>query len=719
MNELMDRLADAQIGNDNQEAAKLLSEIIQDEKMVGETLIIDYDKVVVQVHDERRQHVGGIPNMSFLLAARFKPKQPIDWKIEEASILLLRVVGSASLPGDPQRAEIRAEAARRVAGTHGLWDSSDIMDGYTYNELAFAGIECRVVGTFYLAMNTANELPRLELRFGSDLSNFYPNKCLKVFKPTSSALERIVNFRDPEMLKTDHSLHEHKVNVGRVRYASTDRAAQGIGDVPFYIAPTDLLSQKTALFGMTRTGKSNTTKIIAKSVFELRFLDELEGRVGQLIFDYNGEYANENIQDAATREAEPTALKNVWCLNAKGTKADVVTYGVSAHPQDPDRRIMKINAHGLDPKDWSNQEEVEKAIHTLVVGKQILGDLLQLDRSSAKYLANFLDTDMSVPDHISDKSIGTRYRRRVLAYRALLHKAGLAIPAQVPPVTKGLFNDDLLKAMENSSDKDYSNNYRAAAGMLRNPKNWAQIANSMEHLERFVERKESGYSDFNENYVRTSSTGEDWADSSLKRILGMFQYPNGPRLVARLAAYHEAGSTADFSDAIYDDVCSGKLVIIDQSSGEPALIKAAADRIMWRIFRGNQRMFTDGKLPVEILVYIEEAHNLLPSGKEEDYENVWVRTAKEGAKYHIGLVYATQEVSSIQKNILKNTANWFVAHLNNTDETRELRKFYDFEDFERSILRAPNKGFIRAKTLSSSFIVPIQVEKFSLPMAKR
>lgn len=62
---------------------------------------------------------------------------------------------------------------------------------------------------------------------------------------------------------------------------------------------------------------------------------------------------------------------------------------------------------------------------------------------------------------------------------------------------------------------------------------------------------------------------------------------------------------------------------------------------------------------------------------------------------------------------MKNTDNWFVAHLNNQDETHELKKYYDFEMFVDQILKVPDTGFLRMRCLSNPYIVPVQISKFT------
>ena len=693
------------------DAQKWFQLLIQKKEYVGELFSINYENAKVQIHDNERQKVGGIPSLCFLIATRIDPDSTdVDLRAEDSSFILLRVMDAAQLPNSAEAERIRVETAQRVSGdTDRHWDGDGIMDTKTRVYLGYAGLECRIIGTFYLEAPPGDKDPngRLFLKFGSDISNFYPNRGLKVFKPNGKALELIVNYIDQSNL-LDHIKKfgtAEKVKLGFIRYASTNRKYQQINDVPVSIYPADLLSQKSALFGMTRTGKSNTTKIIAKSVYELRYPKKPEDkplRIGQIIFDPDGEYANENVQD------NNNALKNIWEIGFTSTiekdkrehkENEVVTYGITGHPNDLDRKLMLLNFH-ID--------------QNLQVGKEIINNLFGQDDSI--YLKNFMQVNFEAPD-INDRSALTRHNRRVLAYRAILSRAGYSLPSTIKAITKDLFNARLIQALQEYTGDDEII-YHSAGAIFANPNpSWGQIADAFGALEKFIrEGRDTGYNTFENWYVneRPRASGDRWADEDFKKLIGVFQYPNGIRRIGKAANQHTASTTTDFADDIYNNLAKGKLVIIDQSSGDPELNESSARRIMIKIFENNKIAFTSGKIPPEILVYIEEAHNLLPPDKEKDYKDVWVRTAKEGAKLRIGMVYTTQEVSSIQKNILKNTANWFIAHLNNSDETKELCKYYDFIDFEPSIRRAQDKGFLRVKTLSNPFVIPVQVDKFDV-----
>ena len=698
MSKELDTALTTVIADGQNEPPSAIGALLQPDQYVGEVFYISYETANVQIHDYQRRQVGGIPALSFLLASRLPPAAAdTNPEHEDSCAILLRVMDAVPLPDSRQAEETRVETARAVSGdTSRHWDSDSAMDADTRVLLGYAGVGCRILGTFFLEEVPATEATPSSwvLRFGSDISNYYPNRGLKVYKPVGDALTQIVNYIRPSDL--DQMLSQRRVSLGSVRYASTDRRGQGVDEVPVRVYPADLLDQKTAVFGMTRTGKSNTLKIIAQSIFDLRTQNDAH-RIGQLIFDSNGEYANENVQDSG-------ALKNIWRQLAQSHQEDdglrdeeIATYGIEEHPNDKHRKLMRLN--------FFRDSDLQ-------TGKGIINDLMT--DVTAQYARAFCNVTFSMPDQ-QDGSQTTRYRRQVLCYRALLYKAGFAPPPGMLPNLKSLFSKEFRTTMAEADPKGRFDFKPCAEALARQSTgSWADLAEHMNTLREFLAT--DAFKAFDQKYIAKST--HSWADESLRTVLDMFKSQNRPKLVARAMVYHSSSVDHDYADSVYKDLTKGKLVIVDQSTGDPKINRESADRIVARIFRGNQGLFRQNHQPPHIVVFIEEAHNQLPSDRDTDASNIWVRTAKEGAKFHIGMVYATQEVSSIQRNMLKNTANWFIGHLNNTDETKELRKYYDFVDFERSILRAQDTGFLRVKTLSNPFVVPVQVRRFDAPPAR-
>jgi hypothetical protein len=387
------------------EAGRRLAARLSRERQVGDLLKLDYNEATIVVHDRLRRDVGGLPLGCFLIATRVDPGSTPDPDQEDTSFILLRVLGPSQLPNHTETDRDRFEAAKRAADRPEQWDDQTTTDQFTLNLLRFAGLRCRILGTFLLKPNARGD--DWDLSFGPDLANFYSGRGMKVYKPDGRTLADIVNFVRPQTEQQPGT--GHRIEIGRVRYAASERSGDDTAATRVDLDPADLLARRTALFGMSRTGKSNTTKIIAAAVFGLRAHED-GLRVGQLILDPNGEYANDNAQDAGS-------LRGIAVRTAGAKPDDVVTYGLYPHPNDPSRRIIKLNFFGNEPRDWRDRDEVVDAMTGVVQGKEILDNLLS-DQTS-QYISDFRNQRLDVPEDWDD-STRTRYMRLVGAYRALL-----------------------------------------------------------------------------------------------------------------------------------------------------------------------------------------------------------------------------------------------------------------------------------------------------------
>lgn len=645
-------------------------------EFVGRPFHIDFAQTKILVCDYWKERAKGIPQGCFLLA--YYDCDPGAAHLQEA--LLLRVREPASLPTERDVVSAMVEYYKENLRTGNTKVST--LDQLTRYDFSFSGLSCSILGCFYLEGE--------KLRFGADVENFYSAHNYSVVKPSADILNFIVNYREAGVPGGTGD-----IRVGCVRYSSSRRFQVSSEEIPVYVKATDFAGKRTGLFGMTRTGKSNTIKKIIQANEAIsenspltlsgntESLDDLvkpftpEGYakypIGQIIFDMNGEYANANLQDAGT------AIFDLY-------KDKTIRYSTI---EKPGFRVLKINFF----------KEIEN-------GFELLRSHPAVREHDGQFVKNFRSVDLSPPDQ-KNKSAVARYDRLIAVYKCILHKAKFDVPAG----TKISFS-------ANQEVREYINDNV-------DPSKGISIDTACAWWESFWEKYDLDEDDVFKNYKKKHPDNKGWASDELKALLviltrrrrsGGSPDCGGYTVLNELNSLHTGVLQVPFDKDILDNLREGKIVIIDLSNGDEEIQRMYSERITKYIFRDSMTRFTETKPNNFIQFYFEEAHNLFPKQTDKDLSQIYNKVAKEGAKLHLGLVFATQEVSSISGNILKNTQNWFISHLNNADEIKELRKYYDFSDFSDSLIKFSqdtDKGFARVKTYSNAFVIPMQVDRFA------
>lgn len=131
---------------------------------------------------------------------------------------------------------------------------------------------------------------------------------------------------------------------------------------------------------------------------------------------------------------------------------------------------------------------------------------------------------------------------------------------------------------------------------------------------------------------------------------------------------------------------AAQIVIIDMNAVEDEVVELVSAVISRMIFRLLRQADPRNRFPVHLL--LEEAHRYVastPSRYAMDASKIFERIAKEGRKYGLFVLVASQRPSELSKTVLSQCANFVVHRIQNPDDLSQIRQMTPF--ISDSVLR--------------------------------
>jgi hypothetical protein len=621
----------------------------EDMRFVGYVLDIGFNEATIITSDPFKMAVGGVPRGSFLIMA------PDSLNGMPPHFSLIRITDTAPTPLTKEVQQTYFELHKKAMPDLDVW---------TKGELQWGALKARVLGMFFPDPDDSKQV-----RFSGDVNNVVSAHRYKVYSPTKELQELIVN----GIVREDNQfpIGNLRLTECTLPFANTCQPTVNVN-----VSTDDFKGFRTAMFGKTRLGKSNVVKIIAQSILETTKKDK---SVGQLIFDINGEYANDNNQDGSK------SLRSAY-------EDRCTVYALTERPETPSKQL-KLNFY-----------EKPSAC------KEILGTLLEQDNQTSIYIKSFDSVDLPDIDEVKNNqntSQQNRDIRKIQIFWAILHLAGFSASERR---IKGLGLRGRNKYAPNGLNPHFKKGLLEeiyGEGNAVYPDSLDELSHQLIKVIEFVREKP-------DSKLLQNSKGKPLFDSDDMSLLGFLKPKSGsgPQILKQYRKYHHH-TAGDFVKEILELLDKGETVILDLGNANDQIRRYFSDLLSKAVFSHQEKKFTSNNLDKHyVQLYFEEAHNLFPKD-DKDVTGVYARFAKEGAKFHIGMIYSTQSPSTINKELLAQTENFFVAHMSSQGETDALAKLQvQYDGLQSDILYTRSPGYMRVMTFSHRFVVPVQVNKF-------
>ncbi len=236
------------------------------------------------------------------------------------------------------------------------------------------------------------------------------------------------------------------------------------------------------------------------------------------------------------------------------------------------------------------------------------------------------------------------------------------------------------------------------------------VENFVQNIDDYVDNPANLHRDFSDFFGKMEKKGEE--ASARKTIMAIRKRVR--HLIDSDKGLHSSSSS--LIEDVFKHLKQGKTVILDLSLRDNMDASIISTILVRKLFEQNKENFTSQKTEdvIKAVIFVEEAQNVLSEEFVKSNANPFVRVAKEGRKFGLGIVAITQRPSAISEEIRTQAENFFAFHMGNSDDIRALVKSNINYDgvISSFIQRETIAGNLYMVSSDQAFALPIRVHEF-------